>query len=206
MILYKYMRREHASLLLEKGTIRIGTLYEYRNTEEHGSVIGDPEEGIKTEFMEVGKEVWTEENQPEFSKSLIKVSGPGSHNISNFTLEKGYHSPDCYLFCTTETFDEAAMEDFEYDTCVVIEDAERFFWAIAETIKDKAEYIGAGRCQYTERRKHHAVADDINPGLIKSPEYERQREVRAIWMPKSESISPMIIECPDAAKYCKLYS
>lgn len=46
-VLYKYMKREYADPLLTKGELLINTLYEYRDKEKHGAVIGDDSEGKK---------------------------------------------------------------------------------------------------------------------------------------------------------------
>jgi hypothetical protein len=46
--LYKYLKKAHLEDFLQFGTIRMGTLYEYRDIESHGKVIGDSEEGVQT--------------------------------------------------------------------------------------------------------------------------------------------------------------
>ena len=42
------MKRRHARSFLRDGLIRIGTLYDFRDEEQHGSEIGDKDEGTKT--------------------------------------------------------------------------------------------------------------------------------------------------------------
>lgn len=42
---YKYLQRDHAKRILEDGLFRIGTLFEYRDTDLHGVEIGDALEG-----------------------------------------------------------------------------------------------------------------------------------------------------------------
>ena len=45
-VLYKYLKKEHSEKLLRFGQFRIGTLFEYKNTEKYGEVIGDKQEEI----------------------------------------------------------------------------------------------------------------------------------------------------------------
>ena len=56
VVLYKYMKKEHAKLLTKQGSLRVGTLYEFRNKEKHGQEIGDNKEGIKSAYMGVDNE------------------------------------------------------------------------------------------------------------------------------------------------------
>jgi len=48
--LFKYLRSEHVDSMLGRGTIRLGTLHEYRDIESHGAEIGDLDEGRKWVF------------------------------------------------------------------------------------------------------------------------------------------------------------
>jgi hypothetical protein len=66
-VLFKYMRKAHAQRLLSEGVVRIGTLYEYRNIEKHGLVVGDDAEGTKSAVMHVPDLTMTkQEHVPEF--------------------------------------------------------------------------------------------------------------------------------------------
>jgi hypothetical protein len=51
-VLYKYMKQEHVDMFLEDGLIRLGTLFEFRNEEFHGSAAGDADEGKYTKALE----------------------------------------------------------------------------------------------------------------------------------------------------------
>ncbi len=125
-MLYKYLHKKHADLLTKEGKLRIGTLYEYRDIEKYGSIIGDEGEGKKALYMDVESEKWTDDNQPNFVKSFIKITNGVSVNLKNVFFEKSEVSLNYYLYCTTEKFDKNALQDFGYDSCVVIEDPRRF--------------------------------------------------------------------------------
>lgn len=203
-VLYKYLHKKHAKMLLERGKLRIGTLYEFRDIEKHGVEIGDATEGQKSIFMEINKETWNPKNQPEFSKNFFNLGNNGSLTIQGITLEKPINSPDYYIYSTTEVFDENILSDFGYDICVIIENPEKFFAAITRTLRHKGVFEGVFRCQYHSKRLSHDRDHGIHPAIIKSPEYEKQKEVRTLWKPKKNSIQPIIIECRKASKYCRL--
>lgn len=203
-VLYKYMKREYANLLLTRGELRIGALYEYRDKEKHGAVIGDDSEGKKTTYMEIGSETWVPETQPEFTRDFFKQEG--SFHIKNIILEKPQESSNLYLFCATETFDPNALRDFDdYDTCIRIENAEGFFKAISGMIRHKAKWLGVFPCKYISRRVNHDQDIGFHPALIKDPSYVNQKEVRALWTPRKGKVSPFTIRCQKAAKYCHLH-
>lgn len=203
-VLYKYLRKDHAKMLLERGKLRIGTLYEFRDIEKHGTAIGDNEEGKKSTYMEIEKETLTPKNQHEYTKDFFNLGTDASLTIQGITLEKPINSPNYYIYSTSEVFDKNALNNFGYDTCIVIENPEQFFAVISKTFRHKGELEGIFRCQYHPRRLSFDQDHGIHPAIIKSPEYENQKEVRTLWKPKKKSIQPLIIECRKAAKYCKL--
>ena len=49
--LYKYLPLKYAEDLVIKGIIKLGTLYEYQDTNLHGNEIGDQEEGNLEEWV-----------------------------------------------------------------------------------------------------------------------------------------------------------
>ena len=67
MHLFKYLPKKYLEAFLHRGSIKIGTLYEYRKTEQYGTVVGDLDEGLhKTElFIPGGGEVDLSKTTPE---------------------------------------------------------------------------------------------------------------------------------------------
>ena len=45
MPLYKYIPKRYLDAFLNQGSLKIGTLYEYRQVEAYGNVIGDKTKG-----------------------------------------------------------------------------------------------------------------------------------------------------------------
>ncbi|EAR56843.1 hypothetical protein SKA34_05165 [Photobacterium sp. SKA34] len=205
-VLYKYMKKEHAKLLVEQGSLRIGTLYEFRDEEKHGQEIGDNKEGTKSTYMGVDQACWSTANQPEFTKSFFKLEEDATLNISGLTLEKPQTSPDFYIYCTTYEFDESAMRDFGYDSCVAIEQPENFLKCISKSLKHKGLYQGSYKCKYQSRRMPHDFDSGVHPALIKENEYSYQKEVRSIWLSTKDNIQPIIIKSKKIKKYCRIIS
>lgn len=202
-VLYKYLRKQHADLLIKKGKFRIGTLYEYRDIEKHGTIVGDEGEGKKSLYLNVGSEKWTTDNQPDFTKNFINIANGISVRMERVSFQKSESSSNYYLYCTTEVFDENALKDFGYDSCLLIEKPDQFFAAITKTLRHKGAFEGVFHCQYVPRRVEHDKDHGIHPAIIKDPIYKDQKEVRALWKPFKANISPLVIDCRDAAKYCR---
>jgi len=199
------MAKEHAESLLSKGVVRIGTLYEFRNEENYGKEIGDNEEGKKSSYMEVNKTSFTYETQPEFTKSLFKMTpNSGTVHLKDLTIENEANSSDLYLYCTTNVYDQNAMKNFGYDACIEIIRPDRFFKCLSKQLKNKGTYQGSHRCIYKPRRLPHYYKDKIHPALIKDPEYFYQKEVRSIWQPKNNKIKPIFLEVNNLHKHCKI--
>lgn len=202
-MLYKYLRKAHAEGLLTRGTVRIGTLYEYRDVEKHGLVVGDLEEGKRSNFLHAIDEVWTADDQPDFAKRFIRLGPNASVNLVNTTFERSEQSPDCYIFSMTQRFDASVMREFGYDSCVEIVNPPAFFEALSECIKDKASFIGLFNCAYADRRQPHTATNVPHPALLKDPKFSAQAEARAIWRPVGKEIGPEVIACAAISRFCK---
>lgn len=200
--LFKYMRKQHARLLLTQGKVRIGTLYEFRDLESHGDVVGDAGEGKKSLHLHGKGDTWTAKTIPDFAKTFFNLGPEASMTLEGVTLQLPQESPDHYMFCATSEFNEAALSDFGYDSCIRIDDPRRFFMAISHTIRHQASFVGAFHCQYTSRDAPYDEDNGIHPALIKDPKYASQREVRGLWTPHKIPIKPVVIQNRRIAGYC----
>lgn len=191
--------------MLTLGILKIGTLFEYRDEEKYGDKIGDAKEGKKSLVMDVENASWNEKNQPDFTKGIMKFGKEASVNFVNFRFAKEEESPNHYLYCTSEVFDQALFPEFKSDTCVVIHNTIGFFSAVNSRMK--ATFEGLFPCQYTSREVAYDKDHGIHPALIKDPKYRNQKEVRALWQPQFqiEKIKPIIIYCPEIIEYCEIH-
>ncbi|MBA7573477.1 hypothetical protein ES708_15275 [subsurface metagenome] len=206
---YKYINNKYVNDFFTHGKIRVGTLYEYRNTEKYGTIIGDKDEGTKSKYMELTKSnVTSEEQLPDFARRIAKFDlGEGNTaHFKNCVFEERQDSPDCFIYSMCNTYDQAIMHRLDYDTCIKIEQPDEFFTALSRSLRHKATFEGYFSCIYTNRRRKYNEVDDSRPALIKDPVYKSQCEVRAIWMPKKKTrIKHLILNCKKAVKYCRIY-
>jgi hypothetical protein len=201
-MLYKFLRPDHADGLLRRGAVRIGTLYEFRREEEHGTEIGDAGEGIASRMLFTsGAKVWSDRTQPKFSRSFVKI-GPGIDvTFENCHFVQREQSPDCWLYCVSTSFSEAMLERSPYSACVRIDFPRHFFRALSRVVRPAA-FLGVHACQYEGRAFMHDHGP-LSPALLKDPVHAYQCEARAIWQPSGEQpIAPILCDVPSLIGSC----
>jgi hypothetical protein len=181
--LYKYLKREHAEDILKNGTIRIGTLYEYRNIEDIERK--DAKEGVQSRFTEISSPIKAtkKEHLPGLFKNFFSMKG-GTANILSGSLDKIDIFVDVYMYCMSEIYCETLMKDFGSDACIKIENPIKFISAITDHIREFTfrEPFG-GKCVYMDRRQKYKYPNKIPPCLIKETRYKHQQEFRVMWYP-----------------------
>ena len=211
MEIFKYTRQKYKQAALERGSIRLGTLFDYRKTESHGIQIGDEREGRIT--LEGTLENLTHEHTEGHSalERLVKL-GPGATIgklvVSNLRLE----SENLFVFSTSSAFSELALLEWNkdpharYDSCYQINSARLFFKAISQAISDRATFLGFGSVHYYDSSAPIQLASPLarlHPGQLKGGiTHGHQIEIRAFWRPiEPTAIEPMSIEIPELRKY-----
>ncbi len=97
------------------------------------------------------------------------------------------------------------MSNLNYDSCISIDNPDKFFAAITDSPLLGATYEGVFPCKYVSRIFTYNSRDKTHPALIKDPKHHYQHEVRAIWRPQRNiPIKPKILMCPEISKYCSL--
>ena len=198
----------------KRGSIKIGTLYEYRNEEELGNVVGDDLEGVHiTELHSPeGRKINLVDNSPEsnyFRKHILRPDQQAS-NVK-IIMEAGAsliahtNSPDSYIYCLTSNYDEKVMKEFECDRCIEIFDPQKFFKAISKVIRHKGTFDGVHEISYGSKTTDHLNPHEIYPALLKAQKYANQSEIRAIWTPKKKLRGSLFVNVPKAVKYCREY-
>lgn len=187
--LYKYIRREYLHKLLSHGEIRIGTLFEYRQTETYGLVIGDDAEG--RESFSTNRPLQDLRTVRFAAKHNVHLTNVVSHG-SGDGFRVDVESLDYYIYCVTRSFSEEAMRDFGCDACVLIRNPEEFFGCITQKL-----HTDCGMLQRHEvrpivyRPRHTQVNFDmptgVAPWLVKDDSYAYQHEIRARWSRGSRS-------------------
>ena len=149
--LYKYTMAHYAKDMIEHGRFRLGTLYEYRLVEKHGIAVGDADEGTHKTILDAKTPTSfsLQDGSPEakyFHRHILRedqknkdvriVMESGAKLISNTSSE------DLYIYSTSLMFDPNAMLEFRYDSCVLIEQPDRFFHALSRSLRHIARFIG----------------------------------------------------------------
>jgi hypothetical protein len=199
--LFKYLKRQHAEAFFKHGSVKIGTMYEYRDMEKYGGAIGDKLEGTKHRFDIVEENVWTEQNQPEWTKKIFGMEDGARVRIKDCSFTTETVSPDHNIYCVTSKFSIAAMKEFGYDSCFIIDNPVAFFAEISKGLPAGSRFAGAYQCSYTNGSSHENDKG-VHEALVKYPEYAYQSEVRALW-DSGPDPKPQYINCPKAAQYCR---
>lgn len=205
--LYKYLPHEYAENMLIHNSIRIGTLFSYRNTEELGNEIGDLHEGTSIEYSH-NKTLRNGTELNSFESKAIKA-GKGML-LQGIYIQKKHNSTNAYIYCLSKEYSKEIMERLneenkgpKYDTCIEIFDPQNFRKAIALSFACKGRYLGLFECNYNER-KHDYRIQSPHPAVLKDPEHAYQKEVRMIWTPINNDINAEIIVVNNLNKYCKM--
>jgi hypothetical protein len=214
MALYKYMMKEHLRAFMARGSLKIGTLYEYRETENYGPVIGDAQEGNQTTAFEIpsGGTVNLMDDSPE--AVFLREYFPGINGARrdmHIEFEEGceFHfnnaSPNLFIYCTTSRFDADVMKEFGYDACLEIVNTGKFLQEVTRKIRHHGSFNEQLRIVYAERTTTWKKPHLEHPATMKALEYSYQNEVRAIWTPIKVGCEPLFVDVPRAVKYCRPY-
>ncbi|SPJ35246.1 hypothetical protein [Kushneria phyllosphaerae] len=210
MALYKHLESVHADALIRKGSIRIGTLYEYRDQEKHGEGVLDEEEGVvRTHAKRSG--YFDETNVDAFMSNFVSVGDGGSVYIGNADLTLSESCSSSWIYCVSESEDKSVSTGLSsnYDACVELVDPDRFSREIKKFLSrkfgcvriEKSDWL---KCQYVGRdlEENHRLRDV--PFLLKEAIFSHQKEVRVLFLPKREiEIKPLIVSIPNLKKYVR---
>ena len=214
-VLFKFFSDErHARGLAEAGSVRIGTLYEFRHTDGWDHVRGDGEEGQYTfSLVSDERELITRDNAPWFLRQIIDRVGPiASHGGA---LNAVAHHPNSYIYCTTSTADPARIANYG-SVGVAIRDVPRFFAALTEHLTDHLRVATgephgyAAPCLYLDRelRLGSAQTPVAEPPLafLKPSAKIEEGEVRGIWhpTPANAQLSAVVTQCAQLAECCEM--
>jgi len=214
-VLYKYINKEHLKQFLKNGALKIGTLYEYRDEEGFGSVIGDEQEGFhKTELdSPKGREIDLAGDSPEaeyFREHVLREDQKDTKvkiiMESGAKLISQKSSPNYYIYCVTSEYDEDVMAEFNCNACIEILNPDKFFKAISRVIRYKGTPEGVFKIQYGQKTTDYLNPHKVHPAVLKDKKYSSQAEVRAIWNPEKIPRGPLFVNAPKALKYCREFN
>ncbi len=210
--LYKYLQPKWADAMIRTGSIRVGTLSEYRELEAKDAERGDLGEGTRVLHSDDRPRVYN--STTELPSILRGVScgprGMATNGPSAIVIEQ--RGPDAHLYCLTEYFDPSVMQQFG-GASVRIERPDEFFAAVDQQFRLELQKLDVSvcervldRCVYVSRRQNYHPPSPVHECFLKPPSYEHQREVRAVWRPAQLPIAPIEFDCPQAVEYCKFHA
>lgn len=210
-MLYKYIKSEHAESFFKNGTLRIGTLFDFKRNESFNKAIGDNNEGSHFPFMDTDQTLYADEmteSQSKFLDGFINM-GAGS-SISGINLVREISSEDFYIFCMTTKPSRKAMEEFNCDRCIEVLNPHSFISALTRKIKRTAgDLAWQGEITYMDKAYSYLSEVKLHPAQTKDIHYSYQKEYRAIWhrrngLPIDTILKPLFIRAPKAIKHCRL--
>lgn len=199
--LFKYMKSKYMDMFFASGSLKVGTIYDFRDTNKHAGLIGDASEGKKQLRNHIADETWNEHTQPEWSKGGISLSHGAQIRMVNSPITTIINSPDFYVYSTAEAYDTNAMHGLQADSCMIIENPYAFFLAISKTLGQQAEYLGQFEC-FIGGTTTHENDSKVHPALLKEEKFRDQAEVRALWKPNGIA-TPQTLNCIEATRFCR---
>ncbi|HHF7344528.1 TPA: hypothetical protein ACPSKB_000933 [Legionella feeleii] len=209
--LYKYLKNEHADFFLE-GKIRIGTLFYFRNIEQHGGEIGDRNEG-KKEVFEYIKHLIIEDpasknHLSKFAQRFIKLEDTAKNTtFINCEFVQQQHSNNCFIYCMSKEYDRGLGDQLYGNThaCIKIKNPHKFINCISKVINNCAIFVKLSYVIYGDRRQSYGEHNDYHAAIIKPSEHKHHKEVRAIWNPKDQKIDFSYLDIQIPVRYIKRY-
>ncbi|HHX7431034.1 hypothetical protein [Legionella pneumophila] len=209
--LYKYLKNEHADFLLE-GKIRIGTLFYFREIEQHGDEIGDSNEGKKEVFEDI-KDLTIEDPSSQntlskFAQKYIKLENTAQNTtFINCELVEQQHSNNCFIYCMSKRFDRILGSQLygNAHACIKIRSPYKFINCISKAINNCAVFVNLSSVIYGDRRQAYGEHNNYHASIIKPPLHKHHKEVRAIWTPKSQRENLHCLDIQIPVRYIKRY-
>jgi hypothetical protein len=204
--IYKFVNREFMEAFFASGSIRLGTLHGFRDTEAHGNYRGDVTEGINRVVQRIAHA--TETVPGSFLHSMIRIGTGSVIKDCLFVQERTW--PDTYVFCTSATFNEDLFRQWNVsegvDACYEIFDWQGFELEVSKRIASQALPMHSEYVTYVDGDiDGESQVRHIRAPFIKLRDFEWQREYRGAWLHKHPSVDvqAICIDIPDARRFCR---
>lgn len=204
--LYHFMSREYARRLVRQGQIRIGTLHDFRRTENYGNERGDAGEGTATIYTFEDFELGDDSPEDTFVRGKFFTDPSKGVVFENIRFQQLVDT-NVYVCCFCDKLDPIVMEDFG-PVAIKILQPTKFVKEIARTLWLKnllGPQMALAPCKYGSREKD-VRTKILHPAFLKPSRYAYQREVRAIFIPRSQELEPVIIESAALRRQCRFVS
>lgn len=208
---FKYLKSEHLDAMLNRGKIRIGTLYEYRKAEMPDEV-RDEQEGRAMAFTNIPHRTTTQNAPlPGVAREIFDLGPNIELIVEDIKFEQDGQVPNTYIYCLSTEASLAALNRYEYDYCVEILNIVAFGEYLAEALFLSGRItnwnVNVKPCEYRDRVLEVNSDNDYNNIYwLKENRFAHQKEVRLVCppLPQNPIAIPVIIEIPKIAKVLKL--
>lgn len=206
---YKFVSQKWMTAFFDTGSVRVGTLHDFRKIEAHGKWRGDPYEGKSDVVQYVPLVERIEEGS--FLSQFFDPQSVGRFENNIFVERRDF--PNSFVFCTSSRFSDDMFrrwhQEEKVDACYEIFDWQAYKAEITKKLSPIANAFFSSYVTY--------VAGDINgeseqrhipPPFIKKQEYDWQSEFRGVWVHKAPSVDvkAACIEIPEARRFCRPYA
>lgn len=215
MSLYKFVEREFLDSFFTTGCLRLGSLYDFKDTIEHGDSRGDKSEGEHNLIRGIdGTIAITKDKYEPIISEVFRMEGEGESYLSNLSIVVPRRSPDGFVFCTSKLFTEELFwrwhSENKVDACYEITNPIMFFSAINKAITSSAFFFGNANVTYAEDPiPYNSPEANIHPAFTKEKYgYSWQEENRTVWGAKGPCgrLKPWIIYVHEARQFCRPFS
>lgn len=202
---YRFFKEESHADALCRGDVWISTLNECRKYED--PLQGDPEEAVHTYTSGFISGNGSDKDVVTTASRLGIFIGEGATNI---TIGGGIHVStihDAFVLCTTREFSPKKLSNTFGNYCVEILSPREFFCEVTASLREivQLKQSRMGAVIYRNREYSRLEAPPGPLGFVKPHDkYAPQKEIRFLWEYEGEEeIAPLLIKCPNVARYCK---
>lgn len=204
MIAYKFISQRYAEAFISGASIRVGTLADFRNVEDHQRHIGDDMEGrIKALSGTVSTQDLPDSQYLARLKQWggINIQGAGEIRLSD---NQAIHEvPDSYIMSFSTEFDRSIWNtlpegEASYDCALMIKDIHVF----AEIVANAMEPYLDDRRFITDTVQYKSRSFDLTKGNAERPSpfvkdivFAGQKEFRINYAHPKRPVSPRLIQC-----------
>ena len=210
--LMKYLPPKWAMAMVERGSIRLGTLHDYRRQEELGDARGDSTEGTAVFHERVEQAMYSPTNPPS---AFVGAMLQGAHlqasalDIRNSDFSMPASAPNVLIYCVSKGKSERVAREFG-PACVEISDLHEFAKRVAKVVEQHlpGSWLRVADCIYTDERRVAPDAElDMNVVFLKPTRQAYQQEVRFAWYPRAGvEVHALTLEIPEVRELLTLSS
>ncbi len=212
-VLYKYTYYRYALKMVVEGSIRVGTLKDYRDEDKYGLEIADKGEGTQTTRMGRFKPIDPKRHNtiPSTIKRQIEMGHfKFDSGIKNFTIYGNVNElvPNLYVYSLSTNKDVIkAFEKAAYDSIIEINNPLGFIEVLTRQINWRDSSIITCKfnpIEYIRREQEIETQTSTHPIFVKDPIHSGQKEYRLVWEAGGKEIEPFIFNNLEIKNYMKL--